>query len=123
MPITTLKVLASVLQLHGPGATIQSDHDWLVSQWMSEGIPSKDGLPAPQNLTFVEGMGDHGGVLPPGVQSLVEVLVIRVRMPGDRNELRPGDAGDHHPAEPAAFHELDGSLLQELRRSCGRPQP
>jgi hypothetical protein len=26
MPITTLKVLASVLQLHGPGATIQSDH-------------------------------------------------------------------------------------------------
>jgi hypothetical protein len=27
MPITTLKVLASLLQLHGPGATIQSDHD------------------------------------------------------------------------------------------------
>ena len=26
MPITTLKVLASVLHLHGPGATIQSDH-------------------------------------------------------------------------------------------------
>jgi hypothetical protein len=26
MPIATLKVLASVLQLHGPGATIQSDH-------------------------------------------------------------------------------------------------
>ena len=26
MSITTLKVLASVLQLHGPGATIQSDH-------------------------------------------------------------------------------------------------
>ena len=26
MPITTLKVLASVLQLHGPGATVQSDH-------------------------------------------------------------------------------------------------
>jgi hypothetical protein len=26
MPITTLKLLASVLQLHGPGATIQSDH-------------------------------------------------------------------------------------------------
>jgi hypothetical protein len=26
MPITSLKVLASVLQLHGPGATIQSDH-------------------------------------------------------------------------------------------------
>ena len=26
MAITTLKVLASLLQLHGPGATIQSDH-------------------------------------------------------------------------------------------------
>jgi len=26
MPVLTLKVLASVLQLHGPGATIQSDH-------------------------------------------------------------------------------------------------
>jgi len=26
MPITTLKVLSTVLQLRGPGATIQSDH-------------------------------------------------------------------------------------------------
>lgn len=26
MPITTLKVFASLIQLHGPGATIQSDH-------------------------------------------------------------------------------------------------
>src|SRR5215475_10484155 len=26
MPITTLKVLASLLQMHGPGATVQSDH-------------------------------------------------------------------------------------------------
>jgi hypothetical protein len=26
MSITTLKVLASLLQLHGPGATIESDH-------------------------------------------------------------------------------------------------
>jgi hypothetical protein len=26
MPITTLKVLSTVLQLHGPSATIQSDH-------------------------------------------------------------------------------------------------
>jgi hypothetical protein len=26
MSVTTLKVLASVLQLHGPGATLQSDH-------------------------------------------------------------------------------------------------
>ena len=26
MPLLTLKVMASLLQLHGPGATIQSDH-------------------------------------------------------------------------------------------------
>jgi hypothetical protein len=26
MAVTTLTVLASILQLHGPGATIQSDH-------------------------------------------------------------------------------------------------
>jgi hypothetical protein len=26
MPITTLKVLSTILQLHGPSATIQSDH-------------------------------------------------------------------------------------------------
>ena len=26
MTIPTLKVLASLLQLHGPGATVQSDH-------------------------------------------------------------------------------------------------
>jgi hypothetical protein len=26
MPVLTLKVITSLLQLHGPGATIQSDH-------------------------------------------------------------------------------------------------
>jgi hypothetical protein len=26
MPLLTLKVMASLLQLHGPGATVQSDH-------------------------------------------------------------------------------------------------
>ena len=26
MPVLTLKVIASLLQMHGPGATIQSDH-------------------------------------------------------------------------------------------------
>jgi hypothetical protein len=29
MPITTLKVLSTILQLHGPSATIQSDHQGL----------------------------------------------------------------------------------------------
>jgi hypothetical protein len=26
MPILTMKIIASLLQMHGPGATIQSDH-------------------------------------------------------------------------------------------------
>ncbi len=29
MAVTTLKVLASLLQMHGPGATVQSDHQGL----------------------------------------------------------------------------------------------
>ena len=40
MAITTLKVLASLLQLHGPGATIQSDHqgiDALLSDLRGQG--------------------------------------------------------------------------------------
>ena len=43
MAITTLKVLASVLQLHGPGATIQSDHqgiDALLSDLQNSGQPA-----------------------------------------------------------------------------------
>src|SRR5262245_17627116 len=31
MPITTLKVLASLIQLHGPGTTVQSDHQGIDS--------------------------------------------------------------------------------------------
>jgi hypothetical protein len=40
MPFATLKILASVLQLHGPGATIQSDHqgiDALLSDLRGQG--------------------------------------------------------------------------------------
>jgi len=40
MAITTLKVLASLLQLHGPGAAIQSDHqgiDALLSDLRGQG--------------------------------------------------------------------------------------
>jgi hypothetical protein len=42
MAVTTLKVLASILQLHGPGATIQSDHqgiDALLSDLHSSDQP------------------------------------------------------------------------------------
>ncbi|UGY18040.1 hypothetical protein [Bradyrhizobium septentrionale] len=41
MPITTLKVLASLIQLHGPDATIQSDHqgiDALLSDLRGQGV-------------------------------------------------------------------------------------
>jgi hypothetical protein len=31
MPIATFKVLASLLQLHGPDATIQSDHEGIAA--------------------------------------------------------------------------------------------
>ena len=31
MPITSLKVLASLLQLHGQDATIQSDHEGIAA--------------------------------------------------------------------------------------------
>jgi hypothetical protein len=52
MAIPTLKVLASLLQMHGPGATIQSDHqgiDALLSdirgQISNEGVvPSAPGV-------------------------------------------------------------------------------
>ncbi len=49
MAITTLKVLASLLQLHGPGATIQSDHqgiDALLSELREQG--STEGLMSDQ---------------------------------------------------------------------------
>ena len=43
MAVTTLKVLASILQLHGPGATIQSDHqgiDALMSDLQNSDQPA-----------------------------------------------------------------------------------
>jgi hypothetical protein len=62
MPITTLKVLASLLQLHGPGATIQSDHpgiDALLSDLRGK---SSEGLT--QEVAFRRGgfvRGAHAG--------------------------------------------------------------
>ena len=50
MPITTLKVLASVLQLHGPGATIQSDHqgiDAVLNDRASSGVHRVGRTPHP----------------------------------------------------------------------------
>lgn len=50
MPIMTLKVLAGLLQLHGPGATIQSDHpgiDALLGDMREQG--SDKGVVSDQN--------------------------------------------------------------------------
>jgi hypothetical protein len=62
MPITTLKVLASIIQLHGPGATIQSDHqgiDALLTQ-----LRDQDAAKATEvyfRRGFVRGGGYGGG--------------------------------------------------------------
>ncbi|MGY3614553.1 hypothetical protein [Bradyrhizobium sp. USDA 10063] len=55
MAITTLKVLASLLQLHGPGATIQSDHQGidallndLQAQSSTEGLASDQPAVVPE---------------------------------------------------------------------------
>jgi hypothetical protein len=60
MPIPTLKVIASLLQMHGPGATIQSDHqgiDALLSD--IRGQISNEGVVAPTpdvtNVAFRRG--------------------------------------------------------------------
>jgi hypothetical protein len=63
MPITTLKVLASVLQLHGPGATLQSDHqgvDALLSDL--RGQNSEAAIPVYfRRGGFIRGGGYGGG--------------------------------------------------------------
>ena len=60
MPIPTLKIIASLLQMHGPGATIQSDHqgiDALLSD--IRGQISDEGVVAPTpdvtNVAFRRG--------------------------------------------------------------------
>jgi hypothetical protein len=70
MPILTMKILASLLQMHGPGATIQSDHkgiDALLDE--VRGQITEDGVvPRPPEKTdvafrrgFVRGGGGAGG--------------------------------------------------------------
>jgi hypothetical protein len=63
MPITTLKILASVLQLHGPGATLQSDHqgiDALLSDL--RGQQSDEATPVYfRRGGFIRGGGYGGG--------------------------------------------------------------
>jgi hypothetical protein len=55
MAITTLKVLAGLLQLHGPGATVQSDHPGIEAllrdlreQTLNTGQASNEGVVSDQ---------------------------------------------------------------------------
>jgi hypothetical protein len=60
MPIPTLKVIASLLQMHGPGATIQSDHQGIDALLNDiRGQISNEGVVAPTpdvaNVAFRRG--------------------------------------------------------------------
>jgi len=71
MPFLTLKVIASVLQLHGPGATIQSDHQGIDAllgdvrrQGQEEGTASDEPVVTEAYFRrggFVRGGGYGGG--------------------------------------------------------------
>jgi len=62
MPITTLKVLASLLQLHGPNATIQSDHEGIAA--LLNDLCGENSEQATQvyfRRGFARGAGGYGG--------------------------------------------------------------
>jgi hypothetical protein len=71
MPFLTLKVMASLLQLHDPGATIQSDHqgiDALLGDMRRQGLEESAAADEPvvteayfRRGGFVRGGGYHGG--------------------------------------------------------------
>jgi hypothetical protein len=61
MPITTLKVLASVLQLHGPGATIQSDHQGIDAVLNDLRNQDAQATEVYFRRGFVRGGGGYGG--------------------------------------------------------------
>jgi len=54
MTIPTLKVLASLLQLHGPGTTVQSDHPGIKALLKDSPEPIIDQSAANQNATLDE---------------------------------------------------------------------
>jgi hypothetical protein len=66
MPVLTLKVIASLLQMHGPGATIQSDHkgidallDDVRGQISEEGVVPN--LPEKTDVAFRRGFAKGAG--------------------------------------------------------------
>jgi len=69
MPVLTLKVVASLLQLHGPGATIQSDHpgiDAILGGVRDQVAKDREDTPAATEVYFrkagfLRGNGYGGG--------------------------------------------------------------
>jgi hypothetical protein len=71
MPLLTLKVMASILQLHGPGASVQSDHqgiDALLGDMRRQGVEQGSAVDEPtvtqayfRRGGFVRGGGYGGG--------------------------------------------------------------
>jgi hypothetical protein len=60
VPVVTLKVLASLLQLHGPGATIQSDHQG-IDAILGDVRDRISGTPAATDVAFRRGAFARGG--------------------------------------------------------------
>ncbi len=71
MPVLTVKVIASLLQIHGPGATIQSDHQGIdallgdirgqIAQDAVAPAEGADGLVTPAVFIRAGGVGVGGG--------------------------------------------------------------
>ncbi len=69
MPVLTVKVIASLLQIHGPGATIQSDHQGIDAllgdirgQIAQDAVaPAEAGTGLVTPAAFIRGGGGVGG--------------------------------------------------------------
>ena len=69
MPFLTLKVMASLLQLHGPGASIQSDHqgiDALLGDIRRQGLEEGAASDEPTQVYFRRGGFVRGGTVAGG---------------------------------------------------------
>jgi hypothetical protein len=97
MPILTLKVFAGLLQLHGPGATIQSDHPGIDALLPDMRGPSSDqGMSSSQSGQDASGLTASGEFL--SDKPLVTEAYFRrgfVRGPGYGGAFRRGGVGPY----------------------------
>jgi hypothetical protein len=100
MAILTLKILASLLQMHGPGATIQSDHpginallDDVREQISEEGaVPN---IPEKTDVAFRRG-ASHGEA---ELEDSAEVVMSEEAGALSEGEEASSEQGDRHFAE------------------------